>query len=227
MSLGFYYHPLSSYCWKVLIALYELEAAFDPILVDLGDPAARAEYLKLSPLGKIPALKDTSRGASMYETSIIIDYLDQHYPGPRALIPRDRDQARRVLFADRFFDLYVHTPMSRIVADRLRPEGKSDAFTVDQMRAQIREAYGVLENDLAGRPWAADEAFTLADCSAAPALFYADLIEPMGEGRPTLTAYYGRLRERPSVARAIQGAKPSFKHYPATSAERARLDAMG
>jgi glutathione S-transferase len=226
MALEFHYHPLSSYCWKALIALYELGCDFQPIIVDLGDPQAREAYLKISPLGKIPALNDTARGVSLYETSIIIDYLDQHYPGPRPLIPPDRDAAREALFQDRFYDLYVHNTFSRIVADRLRPEGKGDAFTVEQARAQLHISYDVLERELAGRTWAAGEAFTLADCSAAPALFYADLIEPIGTGRPTLSAYHRRLRARPSVAKAIDGAKPVFKYYPATPEERARLDAL-
>jgi glutathione S-transferase len=227
MALEYYYHPLSSYCWKALIALYELGADFKPVNVDLGDAAARAEYLQLSPLGKIPALRDTARGVGLYETTIMIDYLDQHYRGASALIPTDRDQARDVRFWDRFFDLYVHAAFSPIVADRLRPEGKGDAFGVARARAQLREAYDVLERDLAGRTWAAGEAFTLADCAAAPALFYGDLIEPIGEARPTLTAYYRRLRERPSIARAIDEAKPFFQYYPATPQEREKLAAMG
>jgi glutathione S-transferase len=227
MALEFHYHPLSSYCWKALIALYELGVAFEPVMVDLGDAQARAAYLKLSPLGKIPALRDTGRGAGVWETSVIIDYLDQHYPGAAPLIPADRDAGRQARFWDRFFDLYVHSVFSRIVADRLRPDGSSDPFTVTQSRAQLNQAYDLLDRDLAGRAWAAGEAFGLADCSAAPALFYADLIEPIGEGRPVLTAYWRRLLARPSVARAIEEARPVFRYYPASPEERARLKAGG
>ena len=226
MALEFHFHPLSSYCWKGLIALYELGAPFEPIAVDLGDADQRAAYLKLSPFGKIPALRDTGRGAEIYETSVMIDYLDQHYPGPAPLVPQDRDAARAVRLADRLFDLYVHNVFQRIVADRLRPEGQGDALGVEQARGQLRDAYEVLEARLGGKTWAAGEAFTLADCAAAPALFYADLIEPIGGGRPALSAYLERLRARPSVARAIAEAKPFFQYYPATPDERARLSRL-
>jgi glutathione S-transferase len=227
MALQYYYHPLSSYCWKVLIALYELGAEFERVSVDLGDPAARAEYLKISPLGKIPALRDTGRGEDLWETTIMIDYLDQCAPCAVRLIPPEGHAALQARFWDRFFDLYVHGAFTPIVADRLRPEGKSDAFGVERAREQLNTAYDLLERGLAGRTWAAGETFTLADCAAAPALFYADLIEPIGAGRPTLSAYYGRLRQRPSVVRAITEAKPCFQYYPATPDERARLNAMG
>ena len=227
MALELHYHPLSSYCWKVLIALYELGAAFEPVTVDLGDATARAAYLKLSPFGKIPALRDAERAAALYETSIIIDYLDQHHPGRQPLIPADRDQAREAWLGDRLFDLYVHNVFQRIVADRLRPAGEGDPAAAEQARGELRTAYDVLERHLVGRTWAAGEAFTLADCAAAPALFYADLIEPIGNGRRALAAYLGRLRARPSVARAISEAKPFFRYYPATPEERGRLAAMG
>ncbi|MDB5445279.1 MAG: glutathione S-transferase, partial [Phenylobacterium sp.] len=207
MALEFHFHPLSSYCWKGLIALYELGTPFEPVTVDLGDPQARAAYLKLSPFGKIPALRDTGRGAEVYETSLIVDYLDQHCSAAVRLIPEDRDAAREVHLRDRLFDLYVHSVFQRIVADRFRPEGQGDPLGVEQARGQLREAYDVLERDLDGRTWAAGEAFTLADCAAAPALFYADLIEPIGDGRPVLAAYLQRLRGRPSVARVIEEAK--------------------
>jgi glutathione S-transferase len=227
MTIEFHGHPLSSFCWKVLIALYELEAPFESGVVNLGDPGERAAFLKLSPFGKIPALRDTDRGAEVYETSIMVDYLDQHYPGPAPLIPADRDAAREVRLRDRVFDLHVHNVFQQIINDRLRPEGARDPLSVERARGQLREAYDVLERDLAGRTWAAGEAFSLADCAAAPALFYADLIEPMGEGRPVLAAYLRRLRERPSVARAIAEARPFFQYYPATPEERERLAAQG
>ena len=227
MGLELHLHPLSSYCWKVLIALYELDAPFTSVVVDLGDPAARAAYLKLSPFGKIPALRDTGRAAEVYETGIIIDYLDQHYPGAARLIPADAEAAREVRLRERVFDLYVHNVFQRIIADRLRPQGQGDALSVEQARSQLRQAYDVLERDLAGRAWAAGAAFSLADCAAAPALFYADLIEPIGASRPTLSAYLQRLRARPSVQRAIEGATPFFQYYPATPDERARLEAQG
>jgi glutathione S-transferase len=223
VSLEFHYHPLSSYCWKGLIALYELGTEFTPVNVDLGDPVERAEHLKLSPFGKIPALRDAARGVAVWETSLLIDYLDQHYPGPLKLVPLDRDAAREVALRDRLFDLYVHNVFQRIVAERFRPDDKRDPFGVEQWRAELRQAYDLLERDLAGKTWAAGEDFTLADCAAAPALFYADIIEPIGAGRPALSGYKQRLLERPSVARAIDEAKPSFGYYPATPEERVRL----
>lgn len=225
MAIELHYHPLSSYCWKALIGLYELGVPFEPVMVNPGDPDARAAYLRLSPLGKIPALRDADRGEDVYETGPILDYLDQHYPGPSPLIPADRAAAREVLLKERLFDLYVHNVFQRIVADRLRPEGTRDAYGVEQARRELQQAYEVLERQLSGRTWAAGEDFTLADCAAAPALFYADLIEPIGEGRPALTSYLQRLRARPSVARAIEEAKPVFQYYPATPEERARLEA--
>ena len=227
MTLELHLHPLSSYCWKVVIAAYELGTPFEPVTVDLGDPAARAEYLKLSPFGKIPALRDTARGVELFETSVMIDYLDQYYPGAAPLIPADRDAARAVHLRDRIFDLYVHNVFQRIVADRFRSEGQGDAPGVEQARTQLRQAYDVLERDLEEKTWAAGESFSLADCAAAPALFYSDLIEPIGAERPVLTAYLKRLLARPSVVRAIEEAKPFFQHYPATAEERARLAPFG
>jgi glutathione S-transferase len=224
MAVELHFHPLSSYCWKVLVALYELGTPFEPVSVNLQDPAAHAAYLQLSPFGKIPALRDTAAGVEVYETSLIIDYLDQHHPGPAPLIPADRDAARQVMLADRLFDLYVHNVFQRIVADRFRPEGQGDATGVAQAREALQQAYDVLERELAGRAWAAGEDFSLADCAAAPALFYADLIEPMGSSRPVLTAYLQRLRARPSVVRTITEAKPFFQYYPATPDERVRLE---
>jgi glutathione S-transferase len=227
LALEFHYHPLSSYCWKALIALYELHTPFTPVTVNLGDPVERAEYLKLSPLGKIPALRDTRTGDEVWETTIIIEYLDQHHPGPTPLIPADRDAALSVRFWDRFYDFYVHNAFTKIVADRLRADGTSDTFTVQRARAELNQSYDLLDGELADRTWAAGEHFTLADCAAAPALFYADLIEPIGDGRPALTAYWERLRKRSSVARAIEEARPVFQFYPASPEERARLKAMG
>jgi glutathione S-transferase len=226
MALELHLHPLSSYCWKVLIALYELEAPFTPVTVDLGDPEARAAYLQLSPFGKIPALRDTARGAEVFESSIIIDYLDQHYPGRAPLIPDDRDQAREVRLWDRLFDLHVHDPFQRLIDDRLRPEAQRDPLGVERARARLRRAYEVLDQRLGGRTWAVGEAFSLADCAAAPPLFYAGLAEPL-EAHPTLSAYRRRLLARPSVARAIDEAQPYFHMFPATPAERARMPTPG
>jgi glutathione S-transferase len=224
MALELHMHPLSSYCWKVLIALYEQGTPFTPVTVNLGDPQVRAAYLQISPFGKIPALRDTGRGVDVFETSIIIEYLDRHYPGAARLIPADPDQALEARLWDRIFDLNVMNVFQPIVDDRLRPEDRRDPAGVEQTRSRLRQAYDVLEVRLAGRTWAAGESFTLADCAAAPALFYADVAEPI-EAHPTLRAYFERLMARPTVARTIEEAKPVFHMFPATQEERARMPA--
>jgi len=224
MALELHLHPLSSYCWKVLIALYERGTPFEPVTVNLGDPAVRAAYLQLSPFGKIPALRDAERGVEVFETSIIIEYLDRHYPGAPRMIPEDPEQALQARLWDRIFDLYVMNAFQALVEDRLRPEGQRIPALVEQARAKLRQTYEVLEGRLAGRTWAAGEQFSLADCAAAPALFYATLAEPLA-AHPRLNAYRERLLARPSVARAIDEAKPFFQMFPATAEERARMPA--
>ena len=214
MALVLHAHPLSSYCHKVLIALYELGVPFEAPLLNLGDPAAREAFLRLWPVGKMPVLEDKARGATLPESSIIVEYLDRHYPGASPLIPRDADRALEVRLQDRFFDLYVHGPMQALTSDRLRPEDARDPYGVEQARAQLRKAYDLVEQRMAGRPWAAGEAFSLADCAAAPALFYADWREPFGPGRPHTAAYLQRLKQRPSYARVLAEAEPYFHMVP-------------
>jgi glutathione S-transferase len=224
MALELHLHPLSSYCWKVLIAFYEAGVPFEPVMVDLGDPAAREAHLKLSPFGKIPALRDTARGAEVFETSIIIEYLDLHHQGAARMIPADPDRALEVRLWDRIFDQYVMNAFQPIINDRLRPEGQRDPLQVETAFANLRHAYGVLDVRLAGRTWAAGEAFSLADCAAAPALFYAGLAQPL-DGFPVAAAYRRRLLQRPSVARAIDEARPYFEFFPGTPEEKARIPA--
>ena len=222
MALELHLHPLSSYCWKVLIALYELGTPFEPVMVNLGDPGAREAHRKLSPFGKIPALRDTSRAAEVFETSIIIEYLDRFYPGAVRLIPNDADQALEVRLWDRIFDHYVMNAFQPIINDRLRPADQRDPLSVQTAHDNLRQAYGVLEQRLSGRTWAAGEAFSLADCAAAPSLFYAALAEPL-DSFPVTAGYRQRLLERPSVARAVEEAKPFFQFFPGTPEERARM----
>jgi glutathione S-transferase len=224
VGLKLHYHPLSSYCWKVLIALYEHGTPFEPVLVNLGDPQARAAFRKLSPFGKMPALEDEAAGRTLWESSVIIEHLDLRHTG-RRLIPADADAALDVRLWDRVFDLHLHDPMQRVVADRLRPEGRRDPLGVETARGQIRAAYAVIEQRMAGREWTAGEGFSLADCAAAPALFYAALMEPLGDSYPATAAYLQRLCARPSVARAIAEASPYFAMFPALDEERARLPA--
>lgn len=223
MALKLYLHPLASYCWKVLIALYEAETPFAAVHVDFGDPAAREAFLKLAPTGKMPVLLDEALDAVVGETSIIIDYLAHHHPGRERLIPHAADPAREVRLWDRIFDLYVHDTMQRIVADRLRPEGQGDPFGVAQAHEQLRSAYAMIERRLAGRTWAAGEAFSMADCAAAPALFYAAIVRPFPPGHARLEGYFERLMARPSVLRTITEARPWFRYFPLREAIPARF----
>jgi glutathione S-transferase len=214
MSLILYYHPLSSFCWKTLIALYEYDIPFEPRLIDLGDPASRAELERRWPFNKFPVIEDTEAGRSLPESSIIIEYLGLRHPGKAALVPRDPELALPVRLADRFYDLQVQVPMQRIVADRLRPAGQKDALGVERARATLGIAYSLVERDMASQPWAAGESFSMADCAAAPALYYADRVQPLRSDYPHAAAYLKRLEQRPSVARVLREAEPYFAMFP-------------
>lgn len=219
MSLTLYAHPLSSFCWKVLTGLYENDIVFENAMVNLGDPAGREAFLKLSPMGKMPALRDDLRDETVLETSIILDYLDLRYPGRVRFVPQDPDLAWRTRFWDRFFDHYIHHPMQRIVADRIRPaEAGKDPYGVRESHAQLATACDHLEKQLAdGRSWMCG-AFGLADCAAMPALFYADKVQPpeapFGDRWPLGQAYLERLKSRPSIQRVLAEAEPFFQYFP-------------
>lgn len=214
MSLTLYFHPLASYCWKVLLALYEAETPFEAQRVDLADPGERAALARLWPVAKFPVLRDASRDEVVPESTIIIEYLAHHYPGTAELLPRDPDRARETRLRDRFYDLYVHEPMQKIVGDRLRPADRRDPHGVEQAHATLELAYSMLEDDKATSEWAAGGTFTLADCSAAPALFYGNKVHPFGAARPRVAAYLERLLARPSFARVLAEAEPYFVHFP-------------
>lgn len=217
MSLTLYYHPLSSFCWKALIALYENDVPFTPKLVNLGDADDRAAFLKLWPIGKFPVLRDDARETTVPESSIIIDYLDRHFGGPTRFIPSDPDLALQTRLRDRFYDLYVHMPMQAIVGDRLRAEGTKDPTGVDQARGRLRTSYAMVEAQMTGGGWAMGDDFTLADCAALPALYYADKVVPLGDELPHTSAYLDRLKARPSVARVLTEAEPYFRMFPQES----------
>ncbi len=217
MSLTLHYHPLSSFCWKVLIALYENDIPFAPNPVDLSDPAERAALLKLSPIGRFPVLQDHARNQVVPESSIIIDYLDRHYPGRTKFIPAQVDLAWQTRLRERFYDLYLHLPMQKIVGDRLRPADSKDPFGVEEARAQLLASYRIIDEQLAPGGWAAGEAFTLADCAAAPSLFYGNMMVPLGDEHENLRAYFERLKARPSFARVMKEAEPYFKLVPKES----------
>jgi glutathione S-transferase len=214
MSLTLHFHPLASYCWKPLIALYENATPFVPNLVDLGNEAERAALLKLWPIGKFPVLRDEARDQTVPESSVIIEYLDRHYPGASRFISTDPDLAWQTRLRDRFYDFYLHLPMQKIIGDRLRPEGKRDPHGVEEARAQLRTSYRVIEAQMAGNTWAMGEAFGLADCAAFPPLFYGNMVEPFGETNKNVTAYFERLKTRPSVARVLAEAEPYFDMVP-------------
>ena len=212
MTLRLYYHPLSSFCQKALIALYETGAPFTPQIVDLRDEKDRAAFLKLWPIGKFPVLKDEARDRLVPESSIIIEYLAQHYSGKSALVPADA--ARQTRLRDRFFDLYVNTPMQKVVGDRMRPADKKDPFGVDHAREQIRTAVGMLDQEIGSKTWVMGETFTMADCAAAPALFYANMVAPFMDTHKNVAAYFQRLAKRPSYARVQKEAEPYLNLVP-------------
>ena len=214
MTLRLHYHPFSSFCQKVLIALYERDVAFERQIVDLRDPAQRAALAALWPLAKFPVLRDEARAVTVPEASLIVGYLDRVAAGD-PLVPADPDEALRVHMLDRFFDLYVEVPLQKVVADTFRPEEARDAYGVDEARNQLATAWPILEQALAESDgdWAAGKRFTLADCAAAPALFYANIIVPFS-GHARLEAYYARLLARPSFARAVEEARPYRSFFP-------------
>ena len=214
MSLTLYMHPLASFCQKVLIAFYENDTPFEPRIVDLADETSRAEFLKIWPIGRMPVLRDEARDRTIPESSIIIEYLAQHYPGKMQLVPTDADLARQTRFRDRFYDLYVQEPMQKIVTDRLRPAGKNDPHGVERAKGLLQTAYGMIEHDMSTKTWAMGDAFSMADCAAAPALFYADLVLPFGDTYPNTAAYLRRLMERPSFARVVREAEPYRALFP-------------
>lgn len=213
MSLTLHFHPLSSFCWKALIALYENDTSFAANKVDLGNPVERDALLKLSPVGRFPVLEDKARHEVVPESSIIIEYLDRNYPGRTRFIPADPEAALQTRLRDRFLDLYLHLQMQKVVGDRLRPVGAKDPHGVDQAKAQIRKSYDIFETQLSDSGWAMGAGFGLADCAAAPPLFYCSQIEPFG-GRRKLGAYFERLKARPSVARVLKEAEPYFAMFP-------------
>ena len=214
MSLTLHFHPLSSFCHKVLIALYENDTPFTPKIVNLQDEAERAAFCKIWPVGKFPVIQDTARDWDVAESSIIIEYLDQHYPGRTRFIPDDPELARQMRFRDRFFDLHIHHHMQKIVGDRLRPADKKDPHGVEDARTRMATALAMTDQAMATKTWATGETFTMADCAAAPALFYADKLAPLAGSYPNVAAYLGRLTQRPSYARALKEAEPYFKYFP-------------
>jgi glutathione S-transferase len=209
-----HFHPLSSFCWKALIGLYELGAPFEKHLVDFSDDASRAAFARLWPIAKFPVLVDHARGRTVPESTILLEYIDRSSPGKSRLIPTDPDRALECRLRDRLYDAYIHLPMQKIVGDRLRPEDKRDPFGVEQARRQMETAYSLVDGQLREGPWAMGADFTLADCAAFPALYYGDRVAPFRDRHPNILAYFERLKMRPSVARVLEEAEPYLKMFP-------------
>ena len=207
MALQLYLHPLSSYCQKAKTAFYEKDIPFETRMLDGSEPVA-SEFAALWPIGRFPILMDGER--MIFETTIIIEYLDAHYPGAIQLIPHDPYLAIEARMMDRFFDNYLQGPQQRIVDIVLGRDRAEEA----PMRAKLDTAYGALDRLLEGRTWAAGEEFTLADCSAAPALLYADWTHAIPKTYANVWAYRDRVLARPSYARALDEARPYRYMFP-------------
>jgi glutathione S-transferase len=222
MSYVLYTHPLASYCQKVTIAFAELDVPYQAKLVDLGDPDELRAFKALWPTAKIPLLVDSSEGTVVPETSIIIEYIDRHARGGGKLFGQNDaapkagklDAGLQARLWDRVVDGYLMAPMQQIVADKLRPEDRRDPFGTSQAYDLIASTYRMLDDRLATSPWLAGEHFSLADCGAAPSLFYANTLAPLDAQTPHLQRYFERLFERDSVQKAVAEARPYFKFYP-------------
>jgi glutathione S-transferase len=218
MALTLYAHPLSSYCQKALIALYENDIPFDFHMLAHDDETAIAEFARLWPVKRMPVLVDNGR--MVVEASIIIEYLGIHYPGPARLIPTDAEEALDVRMMDRIFDNYISTPQQRIVFDAIRPPESRDPCGVTEARILLETTYRWLDQRMSNREWAAGNAFSLADCAAAPGLFYADWTHPIAAEFGNLKAYRQRLLARRSFARALEEARPYRKLFPLGAPDR-------
>lgn len=214
MSLALYAHPFSSYCWKVLIALREKDLAFE--YRNLEEPGAAEAMAARWPIGRMPVLVDGEQ--TVAESSIIIEHLDLRHPGAR-MIPADPEAALAVRFLDRFFDHYVMTPMQQPVAEKLRHGDRLDSVRAESGKA-LDKAYAWLDATLGERIWAAGDTFGLADCAAAPALFYADWVHPIPAERAQVRAYRERLLARPAVARVVDDARPYRGYFPLGAPDR-------
>jgi len=208
--LTLYGHPISSFTWKVLIALYENATPFDSITVD---QTTYSDFIGKWPMGKFPILLDSDRKTMITETSVIIEYLDTHYPGSTRFVPEAIDAALEVRRWDRVF-YHLNTSMSKIVVDNIRPDGQRDPYGVEEAKRIVRGVYGVVEAQLGDRAFVVGDSFTLADCAAAPALWYAVRNAPLEGGFPRIAAYLERLKARPSFARALKKSEPLFHMYP-------------
>jgi glutathione S-transferase len=209
-TLTLYYHPLSSFCHKVLIALYENNIEFERRIIDFSNEADRAELHAIWPFNKFPVIRDHARRRDVAESTAIIEYLNHYFAGERSLLPTDWEAAFEVRFWDRIFDTYVQRPMQQIVSDRVY--GNHADLTNE--RTTLETAYRMIDQHMASRMWVSGKHFSMADCAAAPALFYASTLQPFPDELKHLSAYFDRLLRRPSFARVLEEAKPYFSMYP-------------
>jgi glutathione S-transferase len=212
MSLTLHFHPLSSFCHKALIALYENDTPFERRIVNLMDVGEAAAFKKLWPVGQFPVLQDDGR--TIPESSIIIEHLDLHHPGRTRFIPADAKAALQVRVKDRFYDWHLHVHMQKVVGDKLRPAGKKDPHGVEDARRRLTVGLDMIDAEMASKTWAMGDDFTMADCAAAPPLFYINKVFPLAGTHRNVARYLDRLLARPSYARAIEEAKPYLKMFP-------------
>ena len=217
MSLQFFGHPFSSYTQKVLIALWADATPFEYRMLEQDHPENMEELKRHWPFGLFPLLLD--EGRPVIESSLIIEHLQAHHRGPNVWIP-EGELGQKVRFLDRFFDLYVHSNLQMPVLDALRPEGSRDPYGVQKAMHRLRTAYDWLEANLGNGPWATGDQFTMADCAAAPSIFYADWVEEIGDERPRLKAYRARLLAHPIVARAVDEGRPYRAYFPLGAPDR-------
>ena len=208
MKPDFFAHPFSSYCQKALIAFYENDVPFTYRMLE--EPGVGAEFEALWPIKRFPILREND--LVVVEATSIIEYLQVRHPGPVRLIPDDPELALEARMLDRVFDNYVMTPQGKFVYDALRPADKRDPLGVDEARQMLDASYAWLDRRMADRTWAVGETFTLADCAAAPSLFYADWTYAIPERFAHLKAYRARLLQRPAFARAVDEAR-GYRHY--------------
>ena len=218
MSLELFAHPLSSYCQKALIALYENGTPFEWRMLGPDHPDNAAEFAARWPIRRMPVLVDDGR--TVMEASVIIEYLGLHHPGPVRLVPEDPRAALDARTLDRFFDNYVMTPMQKIVFDCIRAADQRDPTGVADARTLLETGYRWLEEAMAGRTWATGGEFSIADCAAAPALFYADWVHAIADEFKNVRAYRRRLLARPSFARAVNEARPYRPMFPPGAPDR-------
>ncbi len=220
MSYALFAHPFSSYCWKVLIALYEKELPFDYRMVEDAD--VMAQLRSYWPLGKFPVLVNEAGAAPVpvIESTAIIEYLDLHHYDRVPLIPANPTDALDVRFMDRIFDNHVMAPMNAIVGEYLIDRAAPDKARMARAEEALELIYRWLDTRLTDHPWASGQSFSLADCAAAPALFYADWVRPVPKELVALRAYRVALNARPSVARCIEDARPYRGYFPPGAPDR-------